>query len=234
MVRAEGIITELVFEHALRIRMKEEVENKTESKTPSEAGSVKPSTETGAMKLKEKVESKDPSSNLIGKINNMISSDLDTIVSGRDFLFATWYTPMQIIFCVCFLYGILGISALFGMASMVLCLPVPGYVAAKMNAIQKETMKATDSKVQSITESTPLHTTFIRRLIKASSSSKRFEDDQDVQLGAENQRTCLRETRDGATVHQKVVVSPACQRHRQRYDPYVDDARHFWLVYPRF
>ena len=37
-------------------------------------------------------------SNLVGKINNLVSTDLGNITEGRDFLFVVMYAPLQIIF----------------------------------------------------------------------------------------------------------------------------------------
>ena len=51
---------------------------------------------------------KDKGSNLVGRINNLISTDLENITDGRDFLFVLVYTPLHIILCVGFLYKILG------------------------------------------------------------------------------------------------------------------------------
>ena len=147
LVRVEGIVTQLVFEHSLRIRMKAETESSgttpsttaantggtaTPADTSSLAGSSTvnshdegegeenssvegapppsstlsvPSTPTSTVKGKKGKEgaskgskegeeddkfNKDgtaKASNLIGKINNLVSTDLNNLVEGRDFLF---------------------------------------------------------------------------------------------------------------------------------------------------
>jgi hypothetical protein len=155
LVRIECIITQLVFEHSLRIRMKEDAPAATErasevstvvgtpeaeadtslgggninngtvvgptpststspstqpkgkgkaKKDTSAAPSITPST-TASTKEKDKQET-----NLVGKINNFISTDLGNITSARDFLFMVWYCPLQIAICVWFLYSILGVA----------------------------------------------------------------------------------------------------------------------------
>ena len=43
-------------------------------------------------------------------------------------------------------------SAVVGMVTMVALFPVPGYFAAKLQTIQNEKMKMTDSRVQVVTE----------------------------------------------------------------------------------
>ena len=105
MVRIEGIITQLIFEHALRIRVKEEGPSKTqgpsaegtapatprseatavvsedggESRSETDSNTV-PATEDSSVKGdKPAEEKKDPGANLVGKINNLMSTDLDKI-----------------------------------------------------------------------------------------------------------------------------------------------------------
>ena len=133
LVLCEAIITQLIFDHSLRIRMKAETADTpapsrvtTAAHTPDNASiaeldpteadasgtsssedgttvrastiSATSTTATAAAKGKEppkKAEEpapapKDestPSGNLIGKINNLVSTDLNNIIDGRDFLF---------------------------------------------------------------------------------------------------------------------------------------------------
>jgi hypothetical protein len=47
------------------------------------------------------------SSNLVGKINNLISTDLENITEGRDFFFIFLFAPINIILCSVFLYVLL-------------------------------------------------------------------------------------------------------------------------------
>ncbi|KIM25975.1 hypothetical protein M408DRAFT_330768, partial [Serendipita vermifera MAFF 305830] len=201
LVRIECIITQLVFEHSLRIRMKEEAagsekqsEGSTVVPTPEpepEAAAVStssisthptadttvvgtsegghsPSTSTSVAKGKGKAkraESVAPSvtpstvgksekkrENLVGKINNFISTDLGNITDGRDLLFMIWYCPLQIAICVWFLYSILGVAAILGMAVLIVSIPIPSFIGTLLNRVQTERMKRTDARVQSITE----------------------------------------------------------------------------------
>ena len=134
LVRTEGIITQLVFDHALRIRMKAETTESpaasrvtTAAHTPDNASiaeeeedsaghgspsgsnaseeetvrasvistastaATKKGTEPTAKKSQEPpvapVEPAAASGNLIGKINNLVTTDLNNLVDGRDFLF---------------------------------------------------------------------------------------------------------------------------------------------------
>ncbi|KAH9912641.1 uncharacterized protein B0H18DRAFT_889646 [Fomitopsis serialis] len=206
-VRTTSIITQLLFEHSLRIRMKAEVADTPASSTvttavgtpengsiaetegvhslgPTEGENHSPtssedetilastisvaSTSTNA-KGKSKFKAPSPTGegkreepkksegarggNLVGKINNLVTTDLDNLIKGRDFLLIVIEIPLQLALCIWFLYSILGWSAFAGMATMVLLFPIPGYVAGKIQNVQIERMKKTDFRVQSVTES---------------------------------------------------------------------------------
>ncbi|KAJ3558885.1 hypothetical protein NM688_g664 [Phlebia brevispora] len=200
VVRADSIITSLVFDHALRIRMKADV-SETENASPTDEGSVvdennsasgsstddgnSEAEDSGTMHSKSttatsvtstavtavgpdvhgKGKATDTSqgatreenanvkgSNLMGKINNLVTSDLENVKSGRDFLFAVLLAPLQIIFNMFFLYVILGWSCFVGLVVMIALTPVPTIIGKALNSVQKEKMKATDARVQNVTE----------------------------------------------------------------------------------
>lgn len=132
---------------------------------------VQPSSISGSSKGKKKADSivpigdksaaKEPTAeNLIGKINNLVTTDLNNITEARDFLFLgecttlfaiqrlcsddvgkVLYVPLQVALCVWFLYSILGWSAFVGLSSMVLLFPIPGYVAKMIQGVQITRMK---------------------------------------------------------------------------------------------
>ncbi|TFK36798.1 hypothetical protein BDQ12DRAFT_699326 [Crucibulum laeve] len=197
MVRAECIITELVFEHALRIRVKAETHGSTSDTTSDSANStiatentlrvdeesgsedgtlhsqgatdasighsqeetlqgssssIKSSSSKGDKGAKQDEADQSSASNLIGRINNLVTTDLGNIVDSRDFLFVLLYIPLQITLCIIFLYIILGWSAFVGLAVILLLFPAPGYVAKLIQGVQVERMKKTDGRVQTVTE----------------------------------------------------------------------------------
>ncbi|KAH7922933.1 hypothetical protein BV22DRAFT_1197033 [Leucogyrophana mollusca] len=190
LVRTEGIITQLVFNHSLRIRMKAELPDDSksgestaastpdtasiaESSTPDDevgtsgseeetlqpsSASVTSSSRKGKQKAKDAKETNDtrmPKSsadNLVGKINNLVTTDLNNITDGRDLLLVGLYIPLQVGLCIWFLYNILGWSALVGLAVMILLFPLPGYVAQKIQTVQVTKMNKTDARVQTVTE----------------------------------------------------------------------------------
>ena len=69
--------------------------------TPSE-------TVKASVKGEEKKAAVERGKNLVGKINNLVSTDLNNIVDGRDFLMIVVACPIQIALCIVFLYTIMG------------------------------------------------------------------------------------------------------------------------------
>lgn len=132
-VRTEGIITQLIFEHALRIRMTEDAEPSSsdsasklaQSATPvstlaeeipmlSEADMPMSNTSSSSAQNQKTTtttsgsEGKTSSSTLVGRINNLISSDLDNILAGRELPSVIIFFPLKIGLSIWFLYVILG------------------------------------------------------------------------------------------------------------------------------
>lgn len=103
LVQTESLLTQLIFEHALRIRVKNSAAPTSTSSSPSDP---KPS-QTGAGGPDKKSAETAKSSSLEGRLNNLISSDLQAIVSARDWVVLMLYTPLQILLCIWFLYAIL-------------------------------------------------------------------------------------------------------------------------------
>ncbi|KAF9475054.1 multidrug resistance-associated ABC transporter [Pholiota conissans] len=184
-VRLQAILTQFVFEHSLRIRLKAEVSDDAAKEDPApmsiktipsvesaEAESVHAETETviavsleasetSAQGIKGNVKDvklevpgtkKGTSENLIGKINNLVTTDLENITEGLDFLSLCLRIPLQIILCLIFLYQILGWSAFVGFATTLLLSPIGGYLAKMVQDAQMAKMQLTDARVQKISE----------------------------------------------------------------------------------
>lgn len=77
-----------------------------------------------------------------GRLNNLVTSDLKNITSGRDFLFVGLNAPLNFALGMAFLYAILGWSSFVGMAVMVVLIPVPAWAATMMQSLQKAKMQA--------------------------------------------------------------------------------------------
>ena len=125
-------------------------QTKSKQKDPPPAASISPVPATPADK--PAVSSTSTPSNLVGRINNFISTDLGNIGDGRDFLFVIWYCPLQVAICIWFLYSILGMAGVLGMAVLVISVPLPSLVGAMVNRVQTERMKRTDARVQWVSE----------------------------------------------------------------------------------
>ncbi|CAK5281371.1 unnamed protein product, partial [Mycena citricolor] len=104
--QAKSILTELVFEHALRIRVKAEAQSEGTDGSPQKG-----------------------QSNLVGKINTLVAADLNNINEARNIMFILVLVPIQVVGSVMFLYQILGWSTFVGMLIMGILFPLPGYIA---------------------------------------------------------------------------------------------------------
>ncbi|KAJ7141437.1 hypothetical protein C8R44DRAFT_763446 [Mycena epipterygia] len=132
MTQTTALITQLVFEHALRIRVKAETGDKAKADGKADAAK-EPSTKASA--------------NLLGKITNLVTTDLSHINEARNVLFLVILVPVQVLGSIVFLYQVLGWSAFVGMG-----FPLPGYVAKLEQTVQQATLKKTDARVQTVSE----------------------------------------------------------------------------------
>jgi hypothetical protein len=143
-VRLHAILTELIFEHGLRIRLKAEASGESSSspstgtRTPVaelpsssastvvDSGSLNTSVTTiaegsdggsfvGKGKAKAKPEkSRDPlqqpkkKANLVGKMNTLVTVDMDRILAAKDFLVVVLLVPVELTISMIFLYVVLG------------------------------------------------------------------------------------------------------------------------------
>ncbi|KAJ7697209.1 P-loop containing nucleoside triphosphate hydrolase protein [Mycena rosella] len=89
---------------------------------------------------------------LVGKINNLVTTDLGNIVDSRDFLVLLVYVPLQLTVGIWFLHALLGWAVWVGLGSIILLTPLPGLMARFVQSVQKERLKRTDERVQSVSE----------------------------------------------------------------------------------
>ncbi|PBK97861.1 P-loop containing nucleoside triphosphate hydrolase protein [Armillaria gallica] len=123
MACTQGILTQLVFKHALRIRLDLESQKTVKS-------------------------------NIIGRINTLATADVGSITepSLPMNLYEVVWAPFNLLLTIGFLYSILDWSALVGLAIMLICIPVPGYLSQMMRDVQKKSMKKMDARIQKVTE----------------------------------------------------------------------------------
>ncbi|OCB86631.1 P-loop containing nucleoside triphosphate hydrolase protein [Sanghuangporus baumii] len=107
--------------------------------------------DTDARPAVKEGQAQEKTGHLIGKINNLITSDL-TSVSNLHEVAQLPGTVLQLIIAIAFLYNLVGWSAFVGLAVMIICLPVPVILGKSMAGVQKAKMEATDQRVQSVTE----------------------------------------------------------------------------------
>ena len=84
----------------------------------------------------------------VGETTNLMAIDAQKFMDLIPFLNMVWTSPLGIILCMYFLWGILGPSSLAGLAVMVLMIPLNGYVAGKMKKYQVTMMKNKDKRVK--------------------------------------------------------------------------------------
>jgi len=60
--------------------------------------------------------------------------------------------PIQLVICLLLLYNVLGLSALAGVATMILLAPVQYFVASRFNVLQERLMTASDKRVTRLNE----------------------------------------------------------------------------------
>ena len=72
----------------------------------------------------------------VGETTNLMSLDAQRFMDLVPFLNMAWTSPLGIMLCMYFLWGILGPSSLAGLAVMVLMIPLNAIVASKMRKYQ--------------------------------------------------------------------------------------------------
>ncbi|KAE9384990.1 P-loop containing nucleoside triphosphate hydrolase protein [Gymnopus androsaceus JB14] len=116
---------------------KDDSDNKKSSAPPYEEAPTKPKVET---------------KNILGKVNNLVTTDMQNITDGRETVRLIVQVPLQVVLCVLFLYNVLGWSSFVGLAVIVISFPVPGFITKLIQNRQKIKMKKTDARIQMVTE----------------------------------------------------------------------------------
>ncbi|KAJ7071468.1 hypothetical protein C8F01DRAFT_1317436 [Mycena amicta] len=177
LVRCEAIITELVFEHALRMRVKAEVATSSGAASPGRSGSPTQGDDLATLpgnsdkKKIEKQSTETAQANLTGKITNLITTDLTNITGGRNVLMLLVLIPIETSLSIVFLYKVLGWSTFVGLAVMAGLFPVPGYIAKLLKKAQEERIRRTDARVQAVTE-----TMSVLRMVKLLGWERQMND----------------------------------------------------------
>ncbi|KAJ7164189.1 hypothetical protein C8R46DRAFT_901348, partial [Mycena filopes] len=140
-LRTSAIVTQLVFEHALRMRVSASSSSSSFSSSPSTPAASTPSPSNENNTQKSRI-----------NINNLLTTDLSNINEARNALFLVVLIPLQVVGCVVFLERVLGWSAFVGMGTMIALFPLPGYAARLQSNVQETALQKTDARVQVFTE----------------------------------------------------------------------------------
>ncbi|KAF9560868.1 P-loop containing nucleoside triphosphate hydrolase protein [Agrocybe pediades] len=127
----QALCLHLVFERSLLVRMKADDKPRDDEKGPNASAKRK---------------------GRLGAINNLITTDLEHIAYGADFLALFLQIPLQIMFATTFLYRVLGWSAISGAVVIALFVPIQQHFSGKMKSLQKATMNKTDARVREVSE----------------------------------------------------------------------------------
>ena len=85
--------------------------------------------------------------NPVGQVTNLMSVDVQRIQDVISFLHAVWYSFLQIILAMYFLWQQLGPSCLAGVLIIILSIPLTAITASWMGKLQKRLMEAKDERV---------------------------------------------------------------------------------------
>ncbi|KAH0581470.1 hypothetical protein H2248_012549 [Termitomyces sp. 'cryptogamus'] len=202
-VHLEAILTQLILQHALRIRVvaegKSELVANTGTHTPvpstgqscssSGVSSPQPETESGTTAVASESDTKavpaaasaDAQKSLVGRMNNLISSDLQTITKASEFMQVFVAGPIMVILCIAFLYTILGWSAFVGFGVMLGLMPIPVAFSKMLQGAAKEVSQKGDDRVETVTE-----TMSVIRMIKMfgweKKMAKRIDEKREIEL----------------------------------------------------
>jgi ABC-type multidrug transport system fused ATPase/permease subunit len=87
-----------------------------------------------------------------GKILNLMQLDAQRFYDTAWFLHLMWSAVLEILGCVTLLFLLLGPSMLAGFLTMVLLVPLNGWLAQKQSRLSKALSKATDSRINLLSE----------------------------------------------------------------------------------
>uniref|UniRef100_A0A8C2I1E0 Uncharacterized protein n=1 Tax=Cyprinus carpio TaxID=7962 RepID=A0A8C2I1E0_CYPCA len=87
-----------------------------------------------------------------GEIVNLMSADAQRFNDVTNFIHLLWSCPLQIILAIAFLWIELGPSVLAGLLTMVLLVPINGWLATKSRGFQVENMKFKDKRMKIVND----------------------------------------------------------------------------------
>lgn len=88
----------------------------------------------------------------VGEIVNLMAVDAQRFFEVTQYLHLLWAGPLVIILSIYFLWQILGVAVLSGLAAMILLVPINAYVVTKLRRLQMIQMKKKDDRVKMMNE----------------------------------------------------------------------------------
>ncbi|KAI9138244.1 P-loop containing nucleoside triphosphate hydrolase protein [Paraphysoderma sedebokerense] len=89
----------------------------------------------------------------VGKVTNVMSTDVNRVDMVTPYLHFLWSAPLQIVICLALLIFQLGPSALAGLGLMIIFGPIQGKVMSMLSQYRKDVQKITDERVKLMNES---------------------------------------------------------------------------------
>jgi len=83
----------------------------------------------------------------VGQIVNLMSTDAQRMQDLTTYLMSLWSAPLQVGICLYFLYDVVGLAMISGVAMSLVMAPVTGYVAKFARRYQKKLMTAKDERI---------------------------------------------------------------------------------------
>ena len=83
-----------------------------------------------------------------GKVQNLGSTDPNTVGMLFWFLHYAWAAPLQLALCMAMLYANLGVSSFVGLAILVALIPVQGTIGSALTALSKATLVHSDARIK--------------------------------------------------------------------------------------
>ncbi|XP_076816557.1 multidrug resistance-associated protein 1-like isoform X1 [Clavelina lepadiformis] len=88
----------------------------------------------------------------VGEIVNLMSTDAQRLMDLMTYINIVWSGPLQIILALVFLWQVLGIAVLAGLAIMIIVIPINGVIIKNMRKISTENMKYKDKRIKLMNE----------------------------------------------------------------------------------
>lgn len=146
LIGQRAILNHLLYAKILRIREVNTDDNMTTE--PKEGDNDA----DGKDKKTEAPEKEDTRSSRSGKINNLISVDVEAISKGVELFFMMIQLPIQLAICIWALWKLLGWAPFVGYASMIVTMPLPIYLSTRLNERQEKLTAAMDRRIALISE----------------------------------------------------------------------------------